>query len=70
MTIDEDEFFENLSQLVAHYRKDADRSGMTSDTNYLNSLNRKKTRFIAKILYGRCELWTIKLYIFLKKILC
>ena len=24
MTIDEDEFFENLSQLVAHYRKDAD----------------------------------------------
>ena len=24
MTIDEDEFFENLSQLVAHYRLDAD----------------------------------------------
>ena len=24
MTIDEDEFFQNLSQLVAHYRKDAD----------------------------------------------
>ena len=24
MTIDEDEFFENLSQLVLHYREDAD----------------------------------------------